>query len=87
VEIDRQLEALRTQPPAKREIVEHAPGATSTRRHHDLVQMWIASDHRRRRGLDDIGEMRVRKPPPQRLDGRRCENNITDLAEPNQKNS
>ena len=44
--------------------------AARARRDDDLVQMRVADDDRRRRRLDEVGEVRVGKPLPQRADGR-----------------
>ena len=42
-------------------------------------------DHRRSGGFDDIGELRVGKPPAQRANGWRRENHVADLPQPNQQ--
>jgi len=49
--------------------------------------MRIADHDRRGRRLDDVGEMSVWKFPPQRVDGRRREDDVTDLAETDEENS
>ena len=45
------------------------------------------ADHRSGRRFDDVGQMRVREPAAERVNGRRGENNVTDLSKPDQKNS
>jgi hypothetical protein len=48
--------------------------------------MRVIGDNRRRRRLNDVGEVRVRKATPQGMNGRSRENHIADLAQANQKN-
>jgi len=85
MKVDREIELPGPQPAAKRQVVEQSPPAAAPRRDDDLVQMRIAGDDRRRRRLDDIGEMGARKPPAQGMDGRRGEDDIANLAQPNQE--
>ena len=87
MKIDGEVVALRAQPPAEREIAEPSARAAAARRDDHLIQMGIAGDDRRRRGLDDVAEMRVRKPLPQRVDGGGGEDHVADLPEADEKNT
>jgi hypothetical protein len=86
MKVDREIELPGPQTAAKRQIVEQSPHAAAPRRHDDLVQMRITGDDGRRGRLDDIGEVGVRKSPAQGMDGRRGEDDIANLAQPNQEN-
>ena len=87
MEIERNIELLRLQPSSQREVVDEAAHTSGARRDDDLVEMWIATDDRRGRRLDEVGEVSVGKPPAQRVDGRRREHDIADLAQPDEENS
>ena len=74
------------QPAAEREVGEQprspgARGATMT-----SLRCGLPDDDRRGGGFDDIGEVRVGKPLAQRANGRRREDDVADLAQPDQQN-
>jgi hypothetical protein len=49
--------------------------------------MRIAFDDRRRGGFDEIGEVRVGKPAPQRVNGWGREDDVPDLPQPYQEDT
>ena len=54
--------------------------SASARRDDDFVEMRIAGDDRRGRGLDQVGQVRARKLPAQRGHGRRREDYVANLT-------
>jgi hypothetical protein len=86
MEIDGDVVALRPQAAAESEIAEQAAQAVRARRDDDLIQMGVAGDDRRRRGLDDIADGRVRKTLAQRMDGGGGEGDVTNLPEADEQN-
>jgi hypothetical protein len=80
MKVDRQIVAVSPKPHAECDIAEDAPEAAGSRGHDHVVEMWIVEDDRRRRRFDEIRDVRVGKPPPQRMDRRRGEHDITNLT-------
>ena len=87
VKIDGEVVALGAQPAAKREIAEQSAHAAGARRDDDLIQMGVAGDDGRGRWLDDIADVGVRKPLPQRMDGGGREGDVPNLPEADKKNT
>ena len=86
VKVDREVVALaRAAGGRARGRPSRPRSAARARRDDDLVEMRVAGDDRRGRGLDEIGELRVGKPPAQRVNGRRREDDVADLAQANEQ--
>ena len=87
VKIDGQVVAALAEAAAEREVLEDAFEAASPRRDDDFVEVRSMADYRSGRRLDDVGKMRVREAPPERVNGRRCENDVPNLAKPDQEDA
>src|SRR5580765_1243787 len=87
MKVDGDVVLRRLEPASEREVGQHAAQPADTRRDDDVAEVGVVEDHRRGGGFDDIGELRVRKPPAQRVNGWRRENHVADLSQPNQQYS
>jgi hypothetical protein len=86
VKIDREIVTFAAQPQTEGDIRQRAAHARRPRRDDHAIEMRVIGDNRRRRRLNDVGEVRVRKATPQSANGRRRENHIANFAQANQKN-
>ncbi len=87
MKVDGDVVLRRLEPASERDVGQHAAQPAHTRRDDDVAEVGVVEDHRRGGGFDDIGELRVRKPPAQRVNGWRRENHVADLSQPNQQYS
>ena len=87
MKIDRDVVSRRLEAASERDVGQQAAQPAHTWRDDDVAEVGVVEDHRRGGGLDDIGELRVRKPPAQRVNGWRREHHVADLSQPNQQYS
>ena len=83
MKIDRDIEPPRAELPAERGVGDEPAQSTRTRRDYDVIQMRIARDDWRGHGFDDVGEVRVRKGDPERVNRRGREDDVANLTETN----
>jgi hypothetical protein len=83
VEIDGDVEAGAAQLKSQREVGAQAGKAGLSLRDDHLVDVRIVLDNRRCRWLDDIGDVGGLEAFPERSNGGRCEDDVTDLAKAN----
>ncbi|MGC4080962.1 MAG: hypothetical protein QM736_02305 [Vicinamibacterales bacterium] len=57
----------------------------NARRHHHLVEVGVRRDDRSSGRFDDVGEVCVREVIAKRGEGRRREDDVADLPQPNQQ--
>ena len=85
VQIDRDVEALAPQPSREREIVHDSTQAAALGHDDQFVDVRVASQDRRGRGLDDVRHMRVRLKPLQRPNEGRGEDYVADQTKADEK--
>ena len=83
MQVDDEIVSFTSQSPRESEIGRNPRDSRRLRRHDHLVEMRVADDDWRRRRLDEIREMRVRKRPLQRTQHRRGKDDIPDEAQAN----
>jgi hypothetical protein len=83
VKVDRHVESSAPQTARELKIGQQA----APRRDDDLVQVRIPRDQRGRMGLDEIGDVCVWVPVADAADGRRREDDVADLAKPEQEDA
>ena len=86
MKINREIVSLAAQPSPERKVAEQAAQPAGARRDDHLVEMRVVDDDRRSGGLDDVGEVRIREPLPQRMDSRRGEDDVTNLSQADEQN-
>ena len=64
--VNHDIEPSMAQRPRESEVVEHPRHAARTPDDDELVEVGISPDDSSRFPFDEIGEMRLRKPAPQR---------------------
>jgi hypothetical protein len=87
VKIDGEVVPRLAKPPDQCKITPNLGDSPAMLRDDDLIEVRIRRHDRRRRGLDDIREVSGRKALADRADRRCREDDIANLAEPNEKNS
>jgi hypothetical protein len=86
VKVDGQVVAIGPQAASEAEVGRETGHAAYARGHNYVVQAGVAGDDGRGGGLDKIGEVGIRKPATQRVDGGRGEDDVANLTEPDEKN-
>jgi hypothetical protein len=87
VKVDRKVEVSSLELEAEAEIFPESARRVRLRCDDDVVKMWIALNDRSGKRFDEVGEPRGWVRFPDRLDRRRCQNDIADQTEANDENS
>src|SRR5439155_15317849 len=87
VKIDGHVIPALAQPATKPEVMQETFETSRPRGHDDFVEVRVMADYRSGRRLDDVGQMRVRETAAQRGNGRCCEDDVPNLAKPDQEDA
>src|SRR5207248_9019931 len=87
VKVDGQVVARALEAPGKLQVCGELDEGVPFRRDDDLVDARVALDDRRRRRLDEVGDVSLRKPVTQGANRRRREHDVADLAETDKEDS
>ncbi len=85
VEIDDDVVRRRAQAADELHLGAEPADAARTRRDNQLVDIGIVLDDRRRGRLDEVCDVGLWKAPPDRSNGRRREDDVPDLPQPDQQ--
>src|SRR5204862_304468 len=69
------------------EVMQETFATSRPRGHDDFVEVRVMADYRSGCRLDDVGQMRVRETAAQRGNGRCCEDDVPNLAKPDQEDA
>jgi hypothetical protein len=87
VQIDGDIEAVATETARHGDVVAQPGEAGSLWHDQKLVDVRIASEHRRSRRFDKVRDVSVGEPPPKRAKKGRGEGDVADQAKANKKDS
>ncbi len=84
MKIDDEIESFGAQTARERDVILKSRQAAPAVGHEDAVDIRVVTDNRRGLRFDEIGDVSVRKPAPDRGDCGSSKDHVADEAQPNE---